>query len=122
MQWPFININSLFIAISFAVKNSVVSWHLLSLSILGDTKIGTDSYDDESAYYSEIGTFRKLKDADEKDIHYASTDVCNRIPHVYHVVENTIHTDYLRPAHGLDSNDNESYHRGNSSHPPIANQ
>lgn len=42
-------------------------------------------HDDESAYYSEIGTFRNRGEREESDIHYASRTVFDR--NFYHVVE-----------------------------------
>ena len=52
---------------------------------IGNVNSSADLYDDESAYYSEIGSFQRRKEKEETNMHYASRSVCGN--NFYHVVE-----------------------------------
>ncbi|XP_067930013.1 uncharacterized protein [Watersipora subatra] len=51
----------------------------------GNINSAPEVRDDESAYYSEIGTYHKRHERDNSDVHYASRNI--RDTHFYHVVE-----------------------------------
>lgn len=59
--------------------------YIISPSITASSSSPTEGYDDESAYYSEIGTAPKRGTVDQHDMHYASRSVTDT--NFYHIVE-----------------------------------